>query len=169
MIRVVGEATEPPPELKPASVEVNEKETLVVFSYPREVNGFGARLVRANGDQVECNATKVAGGIMVRVNETGLLNVYVETLGGEVVGAGVRIDNSLRTLYKTLAVNYTVLKDSSEWLGRQVETLTRENEDLKARLRDSGHANSVLARATLFQRVSTLPLPRGFGGFSPRA
>ncbi|MBO3754567.1 MAG: hypothetical protein FGF53_06820, partial [Candidatus Brockarchaeota archaeon] len=71
-------------------------------------------------------------------------NVYVETPGGEVVGIGVRINVSLRMLYQALYANYTALKESSDWLGRRLETLARENEDLKAQVRDSSHANSVL-------------------------
>lgn len=144
MIRVVGEPVEMPPELKLASIEFNEKETVLVFSYPGEIRGLGARLVRLDGDQVECNASRIVGGIMVRVNETGFLNVFVETLGGEVVGVGLRINASLRTLYKTLSVNYIVLKDSSDWLSRKVETLARENENLRTKVRDSGHAIDVL-------------------------
>lgn len=144
MIRVVGEPTETLPELKLASVEFNEKETIMVFSYPGEIRSLGARLVRVNGDNVECNASRVAGGLTVRVGETGLLNVYVETPGGEVVGTGVRINASLRMLYQALYANYTALKQSSDWWSRRLETLERENEELKAQVRDSSHANSVL-------------------------
>ncbi|MEM2945304.1 MAG: hypothetical protein QXI87_03040 [Thermoproteota archaeon] len=144
MVRVVGEPTETPPELKLASIEFNEKETIAVFSYPGEIRSFGARLARVNGDNVECNASRVAGGVMVRVGETGFLNVYVETSKGEVVGTGVRINASLRMLYQALHVNYTVLKESSDWSSRRIETLSRENEDLKAQVRDWSQANSVL-------------------------
>ncbi|MEM3659846.1 MAG: hypothetical protein QXU11_05455 [Thermoproteota archaeon] len=146
MVRVVGEPTETPPELKLASIEFNEKETIAVFSYPGEIRSFGARLARVNGDNVECNASRVEGGVMVRVGETGFLNVYVETSKGEVVGTGVRINASLRMLYQALHVNYTVLKESSDWSSRRIETLTRENEDLKAQVRDAGYANSVLQK-----------------------
>ncbi|MEM2598868.1 MAG: hypothetical protein QW482_04025 [Thermoproteota archaeon] len=146
MVRVVGEPTETPSELKLASIEFNEKETIMVFSYPGEVRSLGARLARVNGDNVECNASRVEGGVMVRVGETGFLNVYVETSKGEVVGTGVRINASLRMLYQALHVNYTVLKESSDWSSRRIETLTRENEDLKAQVRDAGYANSVLQK-----------------------
>ncbi|MCX8183787.1 MAG: hypothetical protein N3F08_05155 [Crenarchaeota archaeon] len=146
MVRVVGEPTEIPHELRLASIELSEKETIIVFNYPGEVKGFGARLVRVNGDHVDCNASRVTGGVMVRVGESGFLNVYVETPRGEVVGVGLRINASLRMLYQALHANYTVLKESSEWSSRKLETLSRENENLKTQLREWSNANSVLQK-----------------------
>jgi prefoldin subunit 5 len=146
MVRVVGEPAPTLPELRLASIEFNDEETVVVFTYPGEVSSAWARLTRVNGDPVECRVSRDGLSITARVNETGLLNVLVETVGGEVVGAGLRINASLGTRFKTLSANYTALKESSEVLRRLVETLEAENENLRTQARDLSYAVNTLQK-----------------------
>lgn len=75
-----------------------------------------------------------------------MLNVFVETVGGDVVGAGLRINASLRTRFKALSANYTALKESSEVLRRLVETLEAENENLRTQARDLSYAVNTLQK-----------------------
>ena len=144
MVRVVGEPAPTLPELRLTSIEFNEEETVMVFNYPGEVRSAWARLTRVNGDPVEYSVSRDGLSITARVNETGLLNVLVETAGGDVVGAGLRINASLRTRFKTLSTNYTALQEFSEVLRRMVETLETENENLRTQVRDANYATNIL-------------------------
>ncbi len=146
MVRVVGETAPTLPELRLASIEFNEEETVVTFTYPGEVRNAWARLTKVNGDPVECSVSREGWSFTARVNETGLLNFFVETVGGEIVGAGLRINASLRTRFKTLSANHTALKESSEVLRRLVETLEAENENLRTQARDLSYAVNTLQK-----------------------
>jgi len=137
MIRVVGEPVPTLPELKPSSIEFREDETIVFFTYPGESLSFGARLVKPDGSSVEENATRVGNSLIVRVRDEGLLNVFVVTPSYETVGSSVRLETGLRSLYRDLLANYTVLKHSIEDMLRQIDSLKKDNGELRLQLSQS--------------------------------
>jgi hypothetical protein len=144
MVRVVGEPTPTPPELKLSSIDVGKEETIVAFTYPGEVMSMGARLVKRDGSFTEENITRDGQSLIVRVGDEGVLNVFVITLGSEVIGTSIRLETGLRSFYKSLLTNYTVLKAKSDEMRRQLDSLARENEELRLELRDSNILISVL-------------------------
>ena len=137
MVRVTGEPTPTPPELKLSSIEFNEKETILTFTYPGESAGFGAGLFKPDGSFVEENVTRVGNSFTVRVKDEGLLNVFVTTPRYETIGSSIRLETSLRTLYKDLLANYTALKHDAEGMARQIGSLLEDNEDLMLQLNQS--------------------------------
>jgi len=137
MIRVVGEPVPTPPELKLSSIEFKEDETIVAFTYPGESLSFGARLVKPDGSFVEGNVTRFGNSLIVRTRDQGLLNVFVVTSSYETIGSSVRLENSLRALYKDLLANYTVLKRNIEDMAAQINSLLKDNEDLRLQLSQS--------------------------------
>jgi len=137
MIRVIGEPVPTPPELKLSSIEFKEDETIVAFTYPGESLSFGARLVKPDGSFVEGNVTRFGNSLIVRTRDQGLLNVFVVTSSYETIGSSVRLENSLRALYKDLLANYTVLKRNIEDMAAQINSLLKDNEDLRLQLSQS--------------------------------
>ena len=137
MIRVVGEPVLTPLELRLSSIEFEENETIVAFTYPGESLSFGARLVKPDGFFVEENVTRVGSSFIVRTRDEGLLNVFLVTPGYETIGSSVRLENSLRKLYKDLLANYTALKHSIDDTLRQIDSLKKDNEELGLQLSQS--------------------------------
>ncbi|MEM4170052.1 MAG: hypothetical protein QXY99_08210, partial [Thermoproteota archaeon] len=137
MIRVVGEPTPTPPELTLYSVKVDEDETLLTFKYPAELAGFEAKLVRNDGSFTEENVTRLGENLVVRVRGEGLLTVNLLTPSHETIGASVRLETGLRSLYKSLLTNYTVLKRNADDMAGQIESLAKENENLRLQLNQS--------------------------------
>ncbi|MEM2087936.1 MAG: hypothetical protein QXF52_04595 [Thermoproteota archaeon] len=137
MIRVVGEPTAVPSELRLSSIEFNENETIVAFTYPGDIMSVGARLVEWDGGFVEENVTRVGQSLIVRVRGEGTLNVFVVTPGSEIIGTSVRIETGLRATYSDLLANYTVLKHTAEDMVEQLESLLGENMDLRLQLNQS--------------------------------
>jgi hypothetical protein len=137
MIRVVGEPAPAPPELRLSSVEFGEDETTVVFTYSGESLNFGARLVKPDGSFTEENVTRLGNSLIVRTRGEGMLNVFVVTPSYEVIGASVRLESSLRTLYRDLLANYTVLKHDAEKMLRQIDSLVKDSENLRLQLNQS--------------------------------
>jgi regulator of replication initiation timing len=146
MVRVVGEPTPTPPELKPSSIDVGGDETIMVFTYPGEVMSMGARMLKWDGSFVEQNVTRDGQNLVVRVRDEGVLNVFIVTPSSEIIGTSIRLETGLRTIYKSLLTNYTVLKTSSDEMRRQLNSLLEENEKLRIQVRDSGYAISVLQK-----------------------
>ncbi|MBO3842020.1 MAG: hypothetical protein FGF48_06340, partial [Candidatus Brockarchaeota archaeon] len=137
MIRVMGEPAPTPPELRLVSIEVGEEETILAFNYPGETVGFGARLFKSDGSLTEENVTRVGEKLIVRVRGQGTLNVFIVTPSYETLGASVRLETGLRSLYEALLANYTVLKRSNDDMAVQIGLLSKENEDLRLRLNQS--------------------------------
>ncbi|MEM2292427.1 MAG: hypothetical protein QXI11_04345 [Thermoproteota archaeon] len=137
MVRVVGEPAPVPPDLKLVSIEFNEHETIVVFTYPGEVKSTGARLVRKDGSFNEENVTRINERLIVKPRGEGTLNVFVVTPGNEIVGTSVRLETGLRTTYSDLLANYTVLKHYAEEMGDRIGHLEKENENLRLQLNQS--------------------------------
>jgi len=137
MVRVIGEPAPTLPELRLSSIEFKEDETIMVLTYPGESLSFGARLVKPDGSSVEENATRVANSLIVSTRDDGLLNVFVVTPSYETIGSSVRLENSLRKLYKDLLANYTALKRNMEDMLRQIDSLKKDNGDLKLQLSQS--------------------------------
>jgi regulator of replication initiation timing len=137
MIRVVGEPVSTPPELKLSSIEFEEDETIVTLTYSGESAGLGARLLKPDGSFTEENVTRVGNSLIVRTRGEGLLNVLVVTPGYETIGFSVRLENSLRKLYRDLLANYTALKHSIGDMLRQIDSLKKDNEDLRLQLSQS--------------------------------
>ncbi|MGB9716940.1 MAG: hypothetical protein ACPL4E_00660 [Thermoproteota archaeon] len=158
MIRVLGEPTPTPPELRLASIEFNQDETILTFNYPDEAAGLEARLVKPDGSYTEENITMVGGKLVVRVRDEGLLNVNLVTSAYETIGVSVRLEAGLRSLYQSLLANYTVLSRVASDMTVQIGLLTRENEDLRLRLNQSQALNRLQeARIEeLLDNVSTL-------------
>jgi len=144
MVRVMGEPIPTPPELRLSSISVGEEETTVVFTYPGEVRSVGARLVKLDGSFREQNVTKDGQSLTVRVREEGVLNVFVVTPSYEIIGASVRLETGLRSLYKSLLANYTVLEAGADELRRRLNSLAEENENLRTQVRDSNYAINIL-------------------------
>ncbi|MEM2087519.1 MAG: hypothetical protein QXF52_02440 [Thermoproteota archaeon] len=144
MVRVVGEPTAVPYELRLNSIDVGEDETTVAFTYPGEIMSVGARLVKWDGGFVEENVTRVGQTLIVRVRDEGTLNVFIVTPGSEIVGTSVRLETGLRSIYKALLANYTILKANAEEMGRLLNSLAGENERLRIAVRDSGYAIDTL-------------------------
>ncbi|MEM3390635.1 MAG: hypothetical protein QW491_14700, partial [Thermoproteota archaeon] len=134
MIRVIGEPTPTPPELTLHSVKVGEDETILAFKYPSELMGFEAKLIKSDGSFTEENVTRVGENLIVRVRGEGLLNINLVTPGFETIGASVRLETGLRSLYESLLANYTVLKHSNDDMAGQIGSLTREKEELRLSL-----------------------------------
>ncbi|MGB9717934.1 MAG: hypothetical protein ACPL4E_05765 [Thermoproteota archaeon] len=143
MIRVVGEPTPTPPELRLSSIEFNQDETVLAFNYPGEAAGFEARLVKPDGSYTEENVTMVGGKLVVRVRDDGLLNVNLVTPAYETIGVSVRLEAGLRSLYQSLLANHTVLSRVASDMAVQIGLLTRENEDLSLRLNQSQALNRL--------------------------
>ena len=137
MIRVVGEPVPTPPELRLASIEAGVDETVLTFTYPGELAGFGARLVKPDGSSVEENVTRVGESLVVRTGGEGLLNVFVVAKGFGRIGTSIRLNHSLRTAYRELFENYTALKHDVEEMLRQIDSLKKDNEDLRLQLNQS--------------------------------
>lgn len=146
MIRVVGEPAAFPPELRLNSIEFNEDETIVTLTYPGEVKSMGARLVKRDGSSAEENVTRDGGKLVVRLREEGILNVFVVTLDNEVIGTSVRIEAGLRSLYKSLLANYTILKADAEELRKQLNSMAEDNERLRIAVRDAEYAINTLQK-----------------------
>lgn len=146
MVRVVGEPTATPSDLKLVSIEFNEHETIVVFTYPGEAKLIGARLVKKDGSSAEQNIARDGDRLLVRLREEGNLNVFVVTPGDEIIGTSVRLGAGLRSIYKSLSTNYTILKTSYEELRRQLSSMTEENERLRIAVRDAEYAIDSLQK-----------------------
>ncbi|MEM3648322.1 MAG: hypothetical protein QW506_04075 [Thermoproteota archaeon] len=158
MIRVIGEPTPTPPELTLHSVMVNEDETILAFKYPGETMGFEAKLIKSDGSFTEENVTRVGENLIVRVRGEGLLNINLVTPGFETIGASVRLETGLRSLYESLLANYTVLKHSNDDMAGQIGSLTREKEELRLSLNQSQALNRLQNDRIeeLLSNVSTL-------------
>ncbi|MEM2981210.1 MAG: hypothetical protein QW385_07615 [Thermoproteota archaeon] len=144
MVRVVGEPAATPSELRLSSIDVGGDETTVCFTYPGEIMSVGARLVKWDGGFVEENVTRDGQTLIVRVRDEGTLNVFIVTPGSEIVGTSVRLETGLRSIYKALLANYTILKANAEEMGRLLNSLAGENERLRIAVRDSGYAIDTL-------------------------
>ncbi|MEM2980383.1 MAG: hypothetical protein QW385_03300 [Thermoproteota archaeon] len=144
MVRVVGEPTAMSSELRLSSIEFNENETIVAFTYPGEIMSVGARLVEWDGGFIEENVTRNGQSLIVRIKDQGTLNVFVVTPDSEIVGTSVRIETGLRSLYRRLLANYTILKANADEMGRWLNSLAEENERLRIAVRDSGYAIGTL-------------------------
>jgi len=123
--------------LNATSIEFREDETIVVFTYPGESLGFGARLVKPDGSFLEENVTRFGEKLIVRTRDEGLLNVFAVTPGYETVGSSIRLENGLRTLYKDLLANYTTLKRNIEDMAVQINSLLKDNGQLRLQLSQS--------------------------------
>jgi len=137
MIRVVGEPTPSPPELRLASIEAGVDETVLTFTYPGELAGFGARLVKPDGSSVEENVTRVGENLVVRTGGEGLLNVFAVAKGFGTIGMSIRLNHSLRTAYRALFENYTVLKHDAESMCEQIGSLIKDSGELRLQLSQS--------------------------------
>ena len=137
MVRVEGEPAPTLPELKLSSIEFREGETIVVFTYPGELTGFGARLVKPDGSFTEENATRVGNSLIVNTRGEGLLNVFAVTPGYETVAASVRLTGGLRKTFESLLADYTVLKRDAENMSSKINSLLEENRGLRLRLNQS--------------------------------
>lgn len=137
MIRVIGEPTPTLPELKLTSIEVGVDETTVVFTYPGESMGLGAKLIKPDSTFSEENVTKVGEDIIVKIKEPGVLNVFVITPNNDIIGNSVKLTGDLRIVYKDLLVNYTILKHNAEDMLEKIDSLIKENDDLKVQLNQS--------------------------------
>ncbi|MEM4230171.1 MAG: hypothetical protein QXZ66_10490 [Thermoproteota archaeon] len=146
MIRVVGEPTQIPPELRLSSVSVGVDETIVAFTYGGEIVNMGARLTRLDGSFTEENVSRIGQSLIVRVRDDGVLNVFVVTPGGDLVGSSVRLETGLRILYRLLLDDYEAAISVLNETGRQVEFLWEENERLKVQAREINQSISVLDR-----------------------
>ncbi|MEM2921571.1 MAG: hypothetical protein QXF26_04555 [Candidatus Bathyarchaeia archaeon] len=144
MVRVVGEPTSPPPELKLTSIEFGENETVVRFSFPREIKSASAWLMRTDGIVVEQGVEINDSSLLVRTSEQGVLNIYVVTTASELIGTSMRLNTELRALYKDLLTNYTIIEGKAEEMRRSMSSLSEENEKLRIQVRDSGYAINVL-------------------------
>ncbi|MEM2057645.1 MAG: hypothetical protein QXO76_05300 [Thermoproteota archaeon] len=137
MIRVVGEPTPTPPELRLYSVNVNEDEAILTFKYPGELAGFEAKLVKNDGSFTEENVTRLGENLVVRVRGEGLLTVNLLTPSHETIGASVRLETGLRSLYESLLANYTALKRNADDMAGQIGLLAKVNEELRLSLNQS--------------------------------
>ena len=137
MVRVVGEPAPTLPELKLSSIEFREDETIVVFTYPGELTGFGARLVKPDGSFTEENATRVGNSLTVNTRGEGLLNVFAVTTGYETVGASVRLTGGFRKTYENLLADHAALKRDAEYMDSKISYLLEENRELRTRLNQS--------------------------------
>jgi regulator of replication initiation timing len=137
MVRVIGEPVPTPPELKLSSIEFKEDETVVAFTYPGESLSFGARLIKPDGSFTEENVTRFGNSLIVRTRGEGLLNIFVVTPSYETIGSSVRLENGLRKLYGDLLANYTALKHSIGDMASQINSLLKDNEDLRLQLSQS--------------------------------
>jgi regulator of replication initiation timing len=137
MVRVVGEPVQTLPELKLSSIEFKEDETIAAFTYPGESLSFRARLIKPDGSFIEENVTRVGENLVVKTGGEGLLNVLIVTSGYETIGFSVRLENSLRKLYRDLLANYTALKRNIGDMLRQIDSLRKDNEDLRLQLSQS--------------------------------
>ncbi|MEM2047708.1 MAG: hypothetical protein QXZ06_07490, partial [Candidatus Jordarchaeales archaeon] len=93
---------------------------------------------------VEENITRDGQSLIVRVRDQGVLNVFVVTPGSEIVGTSVRLETGLRSIYRNLLTNYTILKSNFDGMRRQLDSLAEENENLRISVRDSGYAIDTL-------------------------
>jgi hypothetical protein len=146
MLRAVGEPSTLTPEIKLSSVEVNENYTTIVFTYLGEPRSLGARLIKQDGSFVELNVTRSGENLIVKVGDQGTLNVFVVTQNSEIVGTSVRVEDKLRMLYKSLLTNYTVLKEKLYEANEKINSLEKENDDFKSKLRDSGYVINILEK-----------------------
>ncbi len=140
MVRVVGEPTLPLPEVKLNSIEVNEDEIILSFTYPGEVKSSHATLMKSYGNSFELNVTRVGSTLIVKTNETGTVNLYVITPDSELIGTSVKVGGNLIPLYKELLANYTLLKLKADSMQNTINSLVEENSALKLSLGDMEYA-----------------------------